>query len=462
MRRRFTVWVLLYAIIVIYCSTVVGPRGFNFVPKDLNLAWHQFLSTSFWNTGSDQRADWMANLLMLVPLGYLLMGGLGLRRGIVLALGSSVVALAISVAFVLAVKFLQLFFPPRTVSLNYITAQIIGSALGILSYWLWHSKILNFRTALGTPAIASYFLTAYALAYFAYQLLPLDFTLSYSDLHDRLLEVPHILFSWPAPDRPRLIRMILIVADMLAAVPLGLLAGSRIWRASIIFLGIGSLIVMTAILVVKIFLISGTPYLVSIFYRTAAVMAGVWLIRLRGAHGFVWLRPTLRRTLPLLIPLYVLAVLGINGLLQLNWRSRQEAMALFADTRALLPFWNWYIVSKARAVQSLVVHAIMFLPVGIMFSVRKEKQTSDAWIAAFAAFGFELLVEAGKCFTPGEFPDFYEAIPAALAAGLTVKAMPSLWRLFEMPVGPVRISGKSAIGTGASPAPRGPYGRARN
>ena len=63
-------------------------------------------------------------------------------------------------------------------------------------------------------------------------------------------------------------------------------------------------------------------------------------------------------------------------------------------------------------------------------------------LAAFVAFSFELLVETGKCFAPGEFPDFYEAIPAAIAAGLTVKAMPSIWRLFEMPVDPVRISGK--------------------
>ena len=179
------------------------------------------------------------------------------------------------------------YFSPRTVSLNYITAQIIGSTLGILSYWLWHSKILGFRSALGTPAVASYLLAAYVLAYFAYQLLPLDFTLSYSDLHDRLLEVPHILLSWPAPGRSRLIRVILIVADMLAAVPLGLCWGSRIWRASIIILGIVSLVVMTAILVVKIFLISGTPYLVSVVYRTGHVMAGVWLSRLRGAHWFV-------------------------------------------------------------------------------------------------------------------------------------------------------------------------------
>ncbi len=464
MRRRFAVWVLLYAIIVIYCSTVVGPNGFHFVPKGLNLAWNEFLSTSFWSTGSDQRADWMANLLMLVPLGYLLMGALGLRRGIVLALGSSLVALAVSVAFVLAVKFLQLFFPPRTVSLNYITAQIIGSILGILSYWLWHSKILGFRSALGTPAVASYLLAAYVLAYFGYQLLPLDFTLSYSDLHDRLLEVPHILLSWPAPGRSPFIRVILIVVDVLATVPLGLLLGLRAGRVSIVILGLVSLVAMTVILVAKIFLISGTPYLVSVVYRTMAMLAGVLLVRLRvcGARWLVSLRPALRRTLPLLIPLYVLAVLAVNGLLRLHWRSPEEAMVLFADPLDLLPFWHWYIVSKAHAVQSLVVHAIMFLPVGIMYSVRKGKQPSDAWVAAFVAFSFELLVEVGKCFAPGEFPDFYEAIPAAVAAGLTVKAMPSIWRFIEVPVDTFRITGNAAIGTGASPMSRGKYRRARN
>src|ERR1700745_4099486 len=68
---------------------------------------------------------------MLVPLGWLMTGAFWLwvhpgRRW--LATG---VALCCCLCFVIAVKYLQLFFPPRTVSLNYISAQSLGSLCGV-------------------------------------------------------------------------------------------------------------------------------------------------------------------------------------------------------------------------------------------------------------------------------------------------------------------------------------------
>src|ERR1700728_3515850 len=72
--RRYAVWLLLYALIVIYSSLVLGPLGFHFVPRDPASAWHAFLATRFFDTGSDQRPDWIANLLMMVPFGLLATG----------------------------------------------------------------------------------------------------------------------------------------------------------------------------------------------------------------------------------------------------------------------------------------------------------------------------------------------------------------------------------------------------
>ena len=461
MRRKFILWASLYSIIVIYCSTVVGPDGLNFVPINLHVAWTRFLATPFLNNGSDQRADWVANLLMLVPIGFLLTGALDLKRGIVPGLASSLLAIVVCVTFVLMVKFVQLYFPPRTVSLNYIVAQTIGSAAGIVSYWLCYPKLLRFRQVMGTPAALLYLLTAYALAWVAFQLLPFNFTLSYSDLQERLQEVRHLLLGWPASGRPIMIRLVLIAVDMLAAVPLGFLLGLRARRASISTLGMVSAVVMTSIVTVKIFLISGTPYLVSIFYRTVAMLAGIELSRLRHVDWIQRLRPCLQRALPILIPLYVLTVLGVNGLLRINWRSFEEVKAQFTNTLGLLPFWNWYIVSKAQAMRSLVVHIIMYLPVGLMLSLRKKEQPGDAWRAAVIAFIFALLVEAGKCFAPDQGVDFYEAVPAALAGWLAVKMMPGLWRLLEMPVTSIGVSGGTPPGAGSSRMQPPKYRQAR-
>jgi hypothetical protein len=73
-RARFVGWAFAYAAAIAYVSLVLGPRGFNFVPLDPVVAWRKLLATPYLATGSDQRADWVANLLMLVPLGFVVTG----------------------------------------------------------------------------------------------------------------------------------------------------------------------------------------------------------------------------------------------------------------------------------------------------------------------------------------------------------------------------------------------------
>ena len=79
-RSRFVAWALAYGLAIVYVSVVLGPGGVNFVPRDPEAAWHALMTTPYMATGSDQRPDWMANLLMLVPLGFLATGALWPRR----------------------------------------------------------------------------------------------------------------------------------------------------------------------------------------------------------------------------------------------------------------------------------------------------------------------------------------------------------------------------------------------
>ena len=49
--------------------------------------------------------------------------------------------LAVGFLFVLAIKYAQIFFPPRTVTLNYITAQLIGVVLGVVAFQFSHTRL---------------------------------------------------------------------------------------------------------------------------------------------------------------------------------------------------------------------------------------------------------------------------------------------------------------------------------
>ena len=192
-----------YCLFIIYGSTIVSLGGFRFVPIDLGTAWQRFIETPYIN-GSDLRSDWNSNLLMFVPLGIMATGALwprqpGLRRGF-----AALEAFTFCLVFVLAVKFVQLFFPGRTVSISYIIAQSSGALIGVTLFIGFHHPLMSARARLlsnGRTALSAA-LGAYALALLAFMLFPFDFVLSQSDLHERLAQMPHLLLTWPGERRP--------------------------------------------------------------------------------------------------------------------------------------------------------------------------------------------------------------------------------------------------------------------
>jgi hypothetical protein len=185
-RGGFAGWAIVYALAVAYSSLVVGPIGFHFVPLAPETAWRIFKATPYVVNGSDQRPDWMANLLMLVPLGWLTTAAFWPRRDGLRWLAACA-ALCCCLIFVLAIKYLQLFFPPRTVSLNYIEAQSFGSLLGIGLFWLSYDRRLVWRQGLRggghTPLMIVCGIYAAALLFFL--LFPFDFALSAEDFRER-------------------------------------------------------------------------------------------------------------------------------------------------------------------------------------------------------------------------------------------------------------------------------------
>src|SRR5438034_3586225 len=121
---------LAYAAFVVYGSLV--PLDFHYRP--LVAAWDAFLQTPYLHLDVGSRADWVANILLYIPLGFFATGWLAAAsrsRGV----AASFVVFGLCVLVAVGVEFTQLFFPPRTFSLNDIVAEIIGSALGI-ALWL--------------------------------------------------------------------------------------------------------------------------------------------------------------------------------------------------------------------------------------------------------------------------------------------------------------------------------------
>jgi hypothetical protein len=130
-RCRLLVAAAAYAAFVIYGSLV----PLRFEPLPLAEAVARFRGIPFLQLGAGERADWVANILLFIPLGFLASGvatgGRGGWRSL-LTLPPAIVACG---ALSVAIEFAQLWFPQRTVSQNDIAAEVLGATIGA-GFWL--------------------------------------------------------------------------------------------------------------------------------------------------------------------------------------------------------------------------------------------------------------------------------------------------------------------------------------
>jgi VanZ family protein len=448
--RRCAGWLLLYALIVVYSSLVLGPLGFHFVPRDPAGAWHAFLATRFFDTGSDQRPDWIANLLMMVPFGLLVTGTFGAARGLGARLLGTAFALLVSLVFVLAVKYAQLFFPPRTVSLNYIIAQSIGATLGVGLFHPLHAAMRRLAATTDETSRLRLVLDAAILGFVAFALFPFDVALSARDIARRFITLPSALLSLPNTGRPFGLQIVLLVATAIAAVPLGMrlcLPADRTQPPSLARIATTGATLLAILFGATLFILSAKVSVATFGLRLFGVVGGAMLLRWLAVHDPRRVRYRVGRALPVLLPLYLLLLVYANGLLTRAWVTPDQALAGL-DPRGLLPLWHDYIVSKSHALQSDVVHVAMYAPIGAMIWLRRGGTRRTALVAGAMAGLLSLAIELGRGMKPGLQPDFNEVLIGAIAAYAANRVMPILW--------PILLSVSSLVPSDALSAERAP------
>jgi hypothetical protein len=375
------------------------------------------------------RPDWIANLLLLIPLGYLLMASLRFRRlpwG-----GSGAIAFLIGFTFILSVKYAQLFFPPRTVTLNYVTSQTIGLAFGINLSGLISTRFVpriaeRFKDGTGLIIL----LGGYTLFLITYFLMPLDIALDRIDLEARFRQIPETILSFPGAGAGIGFRVLVVLGDALSMAPVGMLLAALYRSLSLRGQLLRGLLLVLFIEFMTLFVLSANPYAVAIVYRMVGIWLGLLFMRLiyrmdlRKWHYIAY------RYVPLTMLLYALVLIFANGIVSRQWVGLDQAINSL-EVRQMLPFWNFYIVTKVRATQSLVVHIALFAPIGIMIWVRQGLWRDGARFSAFLAFLLSLMIEVGRWLKPGLRPDFTDPIIAAAAAAVAFRAMPTVWRLLE-------------------------------
>ncbi len=135
--RVYALLAALYTVFVIYGSLV--PLEFHGQPFDKAL--DTFLKTPYLHLDIQHRADLVANLLLFIPMTFFAMGAWtreNTRPGRVLKV---LCLVAVACLLAVAIEFAQVFFPPRTVSLNDIMTECIGGAVGVTAWLLFGGPV---------------------------------------------------------------------------------------------------------------------------------------------------------------------------------------------------------------------------------------------------------------------------------------------------------------------------------
>ena len=440
-----------YAALLAYLSFI----PFIYRPLPFDEALRQFAQLPYLALGAQSRADWVANLVMYVPLGWLL--GRLLQPAPRGRIDAAVLAGAVLLGgtWGVAVEFAQLYYPNRTASLNDVIAEVIGTGVGAV-LWLivgarwkvWWDAIVH-----GGERTARAALNGYVIAYLVLSLSPFDFILSGSELADHLASP--LVGLWmagvscgPVPCSARLLFEIALTA------PLGLwLALHRRHGVGIVEAVLAGLVFGVVLEAMQLLLVSGVSQGASVLSRGAGIVLGTVAYaqrsRLQAFDRQRYGRPVV---LALLLP-YLWAVGFVNGWWQGAWIDPAAAWERFGHMR-WLPFHFHYFTTEQNAIRSGILHTLLYVPVGLAAWLwsRRPAGMSAARPALLAA-AIAVVAELGKLFVPPRHPDMTDVLIAAVAAGATAALLRAICR-------PAASASISAAPLGAEPAPEARFAEA--
>jgi glycopeptide antibiotics resistance protein len=408
-----------YSVFVIYGSLV--PLQFHARP--LREAWEYFERIPYLDLGIGSRADWVANILLFVPLAFLWHGVLWPNRGrIAKAVASGFVLLG-CLALSVAIEFTQIFFPPRTVSLNDIVAETIGAVIGTVLWW-WTGKhvigwLAGWSKAYTPTGTTERFLYLYLFLLFGYSLLPLDLTISVVEIYHKWHEGKILLVPFSAVYETGAQRAYALLADIAIWIPAAFL-----WKLSshhparkIVL----SVVACAAIIeFLQLFVYSRVTSTTDVLMAACGGAIGVALAR--------WLRPATGKEESSRSPAiggdhfvlpWMLALLGWACVLVVvfwypfdfntEWGFVHRRLAAFKR----VPFETYYFGTEFRAVTEVFHKTGFFFPLGALLAVGAYRirrrfavpalllHAVSALVIACAAAG----IEVGQLFLPSKVAD---------------------------------------------------------
>ena len=425
-----------YTAFVIYGSLV--PLHFHRLSWEE--AWALFLDIRYLNLGIGSRADWVANILLFVPLAFVWLGTLWPTRSVSRFVATLFILLACT-SLSVAIEFTQIFFPPRTVSLNDIYAETLGAFIGISLWWAIGASVtrwyLGWRAVEGPTDLAQRLLYGYLFLLFGYNVLPLDLTISPVEIYHKWHEGRIVLIPFTNGQAELAQRFYGFLTDVLIWVPAGVLASltardntKQIWLR----------LTAAAVLIefFQVFVYTRVTDTTDIFTGSLGSAVGIWLaIRWRTGEPAAKQVKAAGNTSGLIAGILLWLAL-IFAVFWYPFDFRADGTFLrsrLAEATTRVPFAIYYFGTEYRAATEVFHKMGFFFPLGILLALlmgRIRSGPPSLWkIATLASVGIVAgSVEVGQLFLPGKFADLTDWI-LEMAGGWAGCAL--AWRTLSVP-----------------------------
>jgi len=405
-------------ILLIYASIV----PLKYTPLDWDQTIDRWKQIQWLQLGVYNRADWIANALVVIPSAFFLSGAVdaGRRTRLPLILVSPLIVLFLA-AVVLWIELVQVWFPPRTVSQNDIFAGWAGSLLGCIAWWLVGRPASHaLESFIHLPSMLArvrWLLGALCFFSLAYTLYPFDFVVSWEELYEKKT-LGRLSYSFSQTELISLAGVKGIIMAAAKVFPFGAWMGLT-FSKRVPWLTITGIALALEAIQIPIYSKFATEW-----EAIAGIGGGTvgWMVARYWPTWITWFD---RRWI------WECLALAWSGLLVVFFNFRFSDV--LRDENEIAQRWNdfwtppllrYYYTSEYSAISNLLGKIGMFIILGVCihfaYWIRGSSQSMKRWFWLGAVWSIlvGMIIEAGQIFLPPLIPDAFDI--AIYASGFAI------------------------------------------
>lgn len=440
---RHYAWVALGMLaLTVYGSLI----PFHFRPEPIAEALATFRDIRLHAPGDvGARGDWSITLVLFTCLSFVFMGMACVDRPPARGLAVAVLVILGCTALSVAIEFTQIFFPPRTVSLNDLILQAAGGLLGTVVWIVAGQELTRWARRLcsstGVAGLARRLWPGYLGLLAVVQLVPFDFTINAAELGAKQEEGKIFLSPFASYAQYGVVAALAkMFIHGLCFAPLGFLralahesdrSANMSWPRVLLF----GLVVAAVVEGLQLFVYSRVFDATDILLGTAAIAIGwhagklfrqSWSRSLSGSEMVVGLNIS-GLTWGTLVVAWLAIVLYFQwspfdfSVDPARFRSDSEGFAAYGLRRfSWFPLADYYWGSKYNALDQFLKKTLAFMPLGVLFALA---QTRLYDVRAYrrlllTAISLALVIEIGRYFLPSRSPSTTDLLISSFGAWL--------------------------------------------